>query len=359
MGAGRRRFKYSFNEVADLREGVAAVLRVAASLLLAVSVAAGTLPTQRARSPHGFAASAVAVCFAGQVRTFFEDDVQAHLHSALLDKVTADLFFDLSPDDGGQKAGTCSGGAAWNGDKQLTAARIRQLFPGAVSIRVQSNSELTNMSTWRSGFHVPYPPLTFRWARCMDDIQLREADMKVQYKFVIRMRPDLIWTCVMPSVDLWPPGDVFFSHDFAVIMRRSHVGVMRMNPGAYGFWPCDDHIYQEDCQFAYSLRDGDARVRWLAIDGCVSCMSWLHKLRRACSPCEPTPTNNGICRGNNATFVTAPVPVPTQTCNFTSTAMRRPQDMLWVANRILHHAKHLPDAMHSSMVLKESFIMGL
>ena len=116
----------------------------------------------------------VAVVMAGEVRTL--PFAASNLEASLLRPLQADLYMDVSL--GGRKGPVISA--------QLWLSTIRLLRPTHLWV---GPGEPANAST--------YHGLFTRWRRLLDAVESHEREQQMRYTWVLRTRPDLLYTCRM------------------------------------------------------------------------------------------------------------------------------------------------------------------
>jgi len=219
----------------------------------------------------------VAVCIAGELRTFFEDDVFSGFRNAVINPLQPALFFQVTLVDHNRLSDwhhypTSVFKPLPTHDEALS--RIQTLRP--VHLHIASDEELTLHPLWR-GEHGIMPHWAFRWALCARAIESEERARGMQYDWIVRMRPDMTWHCSLPSLlSAWPAEDIIFQQDWLAIARRSFANtILRVYPFGWGFVACtrnSGEVWPEFCVYYLALRDG-AITRWST--------SLIH-LRRPC-----------------------------------------------------------------------------
>lgn len=142
--------------------------------------------------------SEIAICIAGEIRTFLLDDVQNSFKVSIIDQIKVDLFFQLSSSF--TEKSRNFGMTLPNYSANSILSSLSKFNP--VNLSLLSDADLEIHPLWindhrYANHHLSY--LTFRWGLCMDDIERNEKKRGIKYKFVIRLRPDIIWTCKLPS----------------------------------------------------------------------------------------------------------------------------------------------------------------
>ena len=206
----------------------------------------------------------VALCVAGEIRTFFQEDVQSNFKSALLDPLHPDLFFQVSVEDSSRLKPSPFKTVA------VETARQRMLSLKPTQVNIATDLQLETHTLWLGDF-IPFAHLSFRWSLCLNDIEDEEKRGGFQYQWIIRTRPDLIWTCSLPQQFTWASvANIIFIWDMVVVMDRAHAQiVLRQYPNSFGTLPCVLG-YSEHCQWSTALRSSNrnsSQVRWMPAFG--------------------------------------------------------------------------------------------
>lgn len=203
-----------------------------------------------------------AVCITGQLRAGCLDEVQERLAAAVVRPLSADVFVVVSlehklghsdfhiPTGGchrdAQKCAPRNGSSgvvssetsdfnrrwAWSQPVEREAASlddVERLVNGPlqpVRVRVLNDSEAMESATRNFGpSHAGLFQRAFRarnrW--CLADVEAREASSGVDYDWIVRVRPDYVFTaCVLPPARAWPrPSRWGATHmDFWEVMDR-------------------------------------------------------------------------------------------------------------------------------------------
>ena len=202
----------------------------------------------------------VALCVAGELRTFFHEDVQHNFKAAVLHAIQPDLFFQVSIEDHSRS------GLQFQRNITVAATRQKLLNLKPAHINIATDAELEMHPSWRGDF-IPYAHLSFRWSLCLNDMEDEEQRGGFRYRWIMRSRPDIIWMCSLPQHFSWASvANIFFIWDMVVVMDRAHADVvLRQYPNSFGTVPCILG-YSAHCQWSSALRSpnrNSTQVRWL------------------------------------------------------------------------------------------------
>jgi hypothetical protein len=215
-----------------------------------------TPPLARVAFRMSLRKATIALCVAGELRTFFEPGVQTRLRAAVLEPFAPEVYFQVSLQDH-------SPGSQLVVHKATHEMAIEELHTyKPIALNVKSDAELEAHPLWR-GQLIHQSHLAFRWSLCMDDMETREEQLGLRYDWVVRLRPDMLWFCSLPQRP--PPIGVVFIWDMVAIMDRAHANfVMRQYPLGFGFVPCF-YGYPEHCTWSLALltRSSDSEVRFV------------------------------------------------------------------------------------------------
>ena len=146
----------------------------------------------------------VAICFAGELRTFEMDDVQRSLKLAVLDQINADLYFQVSVEYASAYSQNISSHYITSSNVSYTEAIIESLHP--ISSMISTSKSLETHVKWINDDqkylkinmkHILH--LSFRWGLCMDAIEEKEVAREKKYDWILLLRPDIIFLCKLPS----------------------------------------------------------------------------------------------------------------------------------------------------------------
>ncbi len=190
----------------------------------------------------------VAICMAGEVRTLVEDDVLAHLNVALLQRyretASVDVFAVLS-------TGTRQVLRDFSSTLNLTRIKERLSLPldllRPLRLELLNDTEIADRPDFDQAFCAATNTqcmLYWRWSRCEAMISEEERRRGSKYAFVIRVRPDLEYYRLLPSVAelaMRKASEVFVEWDIIMIMRREAATIsLQIYPNAAGYHPCMD-----------------------------------------------------------------------------------------------------------------------
>ena len=185
------------------------------------------------------AKSSVAVCMAGQLRTLHLPAVVDNFERHVVRPLRPALFLHVSRERRIFKGIRSSRGTAGPTSGAEFEWILTQLRP--VGVRLMDDADLlrSHNLTRRGGDatgHVACQwsscvPLLLRFAGCAEDIERFEVESGSQLPWILRTRPDLMWSCELPALATWPVGrQVAWLHrDFLGLYSRD-VGLRVLEP---------------------------------------------------------------------------------------------------------------------------------
>ena len=184
--------------------------------------------------------AALAVLLAGQIRTF--EDPAVHSRVVATSGGSASLFAHLSSEHSyaswHRTVGIPLNGAPASSSVGTLAANLQQLFGASLKLlTMQTDAELLSMHyghEWVGslmGDSQSQSLLMLRWAILLRAVKHHEAERGHGFKFVLRMRPDAVLLCNLPSLHaheaapLLGPYRAVASRDFVLLMDRQAADV--------------------------------------------------------------------------------------------------------------------------------------
>ena len=115
-------------------------------------------------------------------------------------------------------------------------------------------------------------PLLLRFAGCADDIERFEVERRRQLPWILRTRPDLMWSCELPAFATWPMGrEVAWIHrDFMGLYSRG-VGmrVLRLVDRIAAGDDCSSSGHGTEPNLCLGAVMDESRAAWCELDAPV------------------------------------------------------------------------------------------
>ena len=167
--------------------------------------------------------SRFAVCIAGQIRSLKRRFVLDNFKVALSYRVHPDIFMQISSEE--RDRFYHSAGAA---DVHYI---MHKLKPVHVRLASDTDLELEMMENDRErkrGY------IGTRWRSCLARMQEAEEKRGEKYEWIFRLRPDMLWPCILPRNSKWPNVNdrklvYFASNEAAVATRTALEPLLDMN----------------------------------------------------------------------------------------------------------------------------------
>ena len=178
-------------------------------------------------------ANPVALCLAGQLRMLRHSFVRRSLRLAVLEPIAPAVFMHVTREDGGIHA------SASMSESEIQSV-LDELRPASLSLQddaslacraCAANSQRSSPPTSAAVGCATCDTLTLRWADCADDIERFEHESTLRFQWVIRARPDLVYSCRLPPLRSWPTyvgsrGFALLNQDQLAIVSRPAAGAL-------------------------------------------------------------------------------------------------------------------------------------
>lgn len=170
--------------------------------------------------------ASVAVCMAGQLRSLHQPKVLDNFRRHIVMRLRPVLFLHASRERSSHSMAAHDRSKVGRTTSEEFEWILTRLRP--VGVRLMDDSVLLrahNLTRRGDGVKCYYsscPTLLLRFAGCAEDIERYETESRRQLPWILRTRPDLMWSCALPPLATWPMGRqvAWIYRDFIALYSR-------------------------------------------------------------------------------------------------------------------------------------------